>query len=211
MFKLLEHTHSICLNDDMHTVEPARPPLGRRFLTVWAGQTLSAIGSTLSAIGAAVYVFVETGSATWLGVLVASAAIPFVVTGPLLSLVDRFPRRTVMIAADVIAATGTIAALALALAGRLEVWQLAAAGFVGGVGTSFQIPAAQAAVPELVEPEALGRANGLYQLGPAAGIIAGPVLATPLVAWWGVEAVLLADLATFVVAVVALRSSASTG
>ena len=46
-------------------------PLGRRFLTVWAGQTASMIGSQVSAIGAAVYVFVETGSAVWLGVLTA--------------------------------------------------------------------------------------------------------------------------------------------
>ena len=39
------------------------PALGPRFVTVWAGQTLSSIGSALSGVGVAVYVFVETGSA----------------------------------------------------------------------------------------------------------------------------------------------------
>ena len=53
--------------------------LGRRFLIVWAGQCLSTIGSTLSGVGVAVYVYLETGDATWLGVLAAVSALPFLV------------------------------------------------------------------------------------------------------------------------------------
>lgn len=179
------------------------PGLDRRFLTVWFGQTVSTVGSTLSGVGVGVFVFVETGDAAWLGVLAALASIPYVVTAPLLSLTDRWTRRTTMIAADTFAVLAPAAALLLAFAGRLEIWHLAVAGFLGGVGSSFQFPAVQAAIPALVAPDALGRANGLMQLGSAVGIVLGPVLATPLVAWWGIEAVLVADLATFVVAVVA--------
>ncbi len=50
--------------------------LGHRFFIVWAGQTVSAIGSSLSGVGVAVYVFLETGSAAWLGLLTALAALP---------------------------------------------------------------------------------------------------------------------------------------
>ena len=147
------------------------------------------------------HVFVETGSAAWLGLLGALASIPFLLTAPMLTLTDRFRRRSVMIWADTFAVVGPAIAFVLALSDRLEVWHLAVAGFLGGVGSSFQWPAAQAAIPALVEPAALGRANGLNQLGPAAGIVLGPVLATPLVAWWGIEAVLLVDLITFAIAV----------
>lgn len=186
----------------MSTIPSPRPaPLGRRFLTVWAGQTLSVIGSTLSGMGVAVYVFLETGSAAWLGVLTAVAALPYVVTGPFLGLVDRFPRRSVMLAADAFAAIGPVFALVMAAAGRLEVWHLALAGLIAAIGDSVQVPAAQAAVPALVEPAALGRANGLVQLGPAVGVVIGPALATPIVAWWGIEAVLLIDVVTFLIAV----------
>ncbi|MDW3214210.1 MAG: MFS transporter [Ilumatobacteraceae bacterium] len=181
-------------------------PLGRRFLTVWAGQTVSAIGTVLSGVGVAVYVFVETGSAAWLGLLAGLSSIPYVLAAPLLSLTDRFPRRSTMIAADTFAVIGPALALVLALAGRLEIWHLAVAGFLGGLGNAFQWPAAQAAVPALVVPEALGRANGLSQLGQATGIVLGPIVATPLVAWWGIEAVLLVDLVSFLVAVVATMS-----
>ena len=189
------------LNDGMvDTSTPTRPPLGHRFLIVWFGQTVSAVGSTVSGVGVAVWVFLETGSATWLGLLTALAALPALLTSPLLPLVDRFQRRRVIVGADTFAATGTSLALIVALTGRLEVWHLAAAGFVAGVGTAIQYPAFQAAVPSLVAPEALGRANGLNQLGPAVGIVIGPIIATPLVAWQGITAVLVVDVATFLVA-----------
>ena len=174
---------------------------GRRFLTIWAGQSLSAIGSVISGVGVAIYVFVETGDAVWLGVVAALASVPYVIAVPLLPLTDRIARRTMMIAADTFAVVGPAVALVLAFIGRLEIWHLAAAAFLGGLGTAFQWPASQAAIPALVDADVLDRANGLYQLGPAVGIVIGPALATPLVAWWGIEAVLFVDVATFLAAV----------
>lgn len=191
----------------MSTLPPAGPsrvgtPLGRRFLTVWFGQTVSLVGSAVSGVGVAVWMYLETGSAAWLGVLSAMAALPALLSGPFLPIVDRVARRRMMLGADTVASAGTIVALVLAAAGRLEVWHLVAAAFVGGIGSAFQFPAFQAAVPLLVDREALGRANGLNQFGPALGVVIGPVLATPLVAWWGIEAVLLVDVGTFLVAIV---------
>lgn len=168
---------------------------------MWAGQTLSGIGSSMSAIGVAVYVFVTTGSAVWLGVLSALAAIPAVLVVPFAGVIDRHSRRTVMLAADAFAAIGPASALVLAASGRLEVWHLVVAGFLASLGNAVQMPAAQAAVPLLVTSEALGRANGLNQLGPALGFVLGPGLATPLVAVWGVPSVLIVDAVTFVIAV----------
>ncbi|MAT07155.1 MAG: hypothetical protein CL424_19155 [Acidimicrobiaceae bacterium] len=179
---------------------PARPPLGHRFLVFWFGQTVSTIGSTVSGVGVAVWVYLETGNATWLGLLTALTALPAVLTSPLLPLVDRLPRRRVIVGADTLAAVGICIALAMSIAGRLEVWHLAVAGFVASLGTALQYPAFQAAIPSLVVPDALGRANGLNQLGPALGIVIGPLVATPLVAWYGITAVLVVDVATFVVA-----------
>lgn len=175
--------------------------LGRRFLAVWSGQTVSAIGSEVSGLGIAVYVFVETGSATWLGLLTALATLPRVLALPYMTVVDRLPRRTMMLLGDSVAALGPVLLLLLALIGEVAVWQLGVAAFVTGTGSAFQAPAAQAAVPLLVAPGALGRANGLMQLGPAVGIVVGPLLAAPLVAWWGLTVVLVVDLVTFAVAV----------
>jgi DHA3 family macrolide efflux protein-like MFS transporter len=188
-------------------------PLGRRFLTVWAGQTVSTIGSGLTAVGIAVYVFVLTDSLAWLGLLTAVEALPVLLMSPLLGLTDRRDRRTVMIRADVFAAVGPAIALVIALLGTIQPWQLAVAGFLGGIGTAFQVPAYQAAVPNLVDEPALGRANGLVQLGPAAAMVLAPAAATAIIARWGITALLVADLVTFGVglgATVMTKFSAAT-
>ncbi len=177
-----------------------QPRLGRQFLTVWGGQTISTIGSALSGIGIAVYVFVTTGSLAWLGILTAVGTLPVLLTSPFLRFTDRYDRRTVMIRADMAAAIGPAIALAIALFGDIQPWHLMLAGFAGGLGTSFQVPAYQAALPHLVEDEqAISRANGLVQLGPAVALVLGPAIATPIVAWWGITAILIVDLLSFAI------------
>ena len=187
----------------MTTTRPSPPPLGRAFWRIWSAQTVSTLGSAVAGFGIAVHVFLDSGNALWLGLLIAAAGLPFVVLAPLLGRIDRFDRRTVMITGDSIAAVGTVVALAFALAGMLEVWHLVIAAVIGGIGTAIQMPAAQAAVPELVDHDQLDRANGFSQIGPAGGIVVAPVIATMLVSRWGITAVLIVDAATFLVAVVA--------
>jgi len=180
-----------------------RTPLGTAFWRIWSGQTVSTLGSATAGVGVAVYVFLDTGNALWLGVLTACAGVPFVLLTPLLGRIDRFDRRAVMIIGDCLAALGTVGALVAALLGRLDPWHLVLAAFIGGVGSAIQVPAAQAAVPALVAEDQLDRANGLAQLGPAMSLVIGPALATALVARWGIVAVLLVDAVTFVIAVTA--------
>jgi MFS family permease len=171
------------------------------FWRIWSAQTVSTLGSAVAGIGIAVHVFLDSGNALWLGLLMAAAGLPFVVLAPALGRIDRFDRRAVMIAGDSIAALGTLTALAFALGGNLEAWHLVIAAVIGGVGTAIQMPAAQAAVPSLVDDDQLDRANGFAQIGPAGGIVAAPVIATMLVSRWGITAVLILDAVTFAVAV----------
>lgn len=185
-----------------HTA-PSSRPLGAAFWRIWSAQTVSTLGSAVAGFGIAVHVFLDSGNALWLGLLIAAAGLPFVVLAPLLGRIDRFDRRTVMITGDSIAAVGTLVALAFAIGGRLEVWHLVIAAVIGGIGTALQMPAAQAAVPALVDQDQLDRANGLSQIGPAGGIVVAPVIATMLVARWGITAVLIVDAVTFGVAVIA--------
>ncbi|HSP28956.1 MAG TPA: MFS transporter [Ilumatobacteraceae bacterium] len=187
----------------MTDTQPTPRPLGTAFWRIWSAQTVSTLGSSVAGFGIAVHVFLESGNALWLGLLIAASGLPFVVLAPLLGRVDRFDRRAVMITGDSIAAVGTVVALAFAIAGTLEVWHLVIAAVIGGIGTAIQMPAAQAAIPELVDHDQLDRANGLGQIGPAGGIVLAPVIATLLVSRWGIAAVLIVDAVTFLVAVIA--------
>lgn len=182
--------------------------MDRRFLRIWVGQVLSRFGTTVSAFGAAVWVFLETDSLMWLAVLSMMAALPSVLAAPLTGLVDRYDRRTVMLAADTGAAIVTAVIVVVWLVTDLEPWHLVVAAFVSEFIGSFQGPAYEAAVPSLVEdPEDLGRANGLVQLGPGLATVAAPGAAGILLAVGGLGAIFIVDLVSFAIAVVTVLAT----
>lgn len=174
----------------------------RTFLIVWIGQLVSVTGSTLTGFGLAIWVYVETDSVTLLAVLTLAASVPGMAITPFAGpLVDRMDRRIVMLLADSSAGLATMAAAALYFTGNLEVWHIYPIAAVGSMANAFQEPAYLASVPLLVPKEHIGRANGMIQLGPAIGTITAPALAGVLVLTAGIGAVLLVDMATFIVAV----------
>jgi MFS family permease len=74
----------------------------REFRALFISRGLSTIGDYLARAALTIAVFVETGSTALMGITFALTLLPDLIGGPLLgSLADRFPRRGVMIAADV--------------------------------------------------------------------------------------------------------------
>jgi predicted MFS family arabinose efflux permease len=77
----------------------------REFRAIWLAELQSVFGDQLARIALSVLVFDRTGSATSSALTYALTYLPDLVSGPLLgSLADRFPRRTVMVTADVLRA-----------------------------------------------------------------------------------------------------------
>lgn len=192
--------------------EPASPhpagPLGMRtFLTVWAGQLVSITGTTLTGFGLQVWVYLETGSVTRLALVSLAYALPSVLLSPIAgALVDRWDRRVTMLGADLLAGAATLIIAVLYFGGYLEVWHLYLLAGVGALGNAFQAPAWMAAIPLLVPKQHLGRANGLVTANDAVALVAAPAIAGALLATVGLGAVLLTDVATFVVAVLTLAA-----
>jgi MFS family permease len=174
----------------------------RTFLVVWAGQLVSTLGSGLSGFAVAIWVYLETGSATALSILAVAQALPGVVLAPLAgSVADRNDRRRVMLLADAGGAAGTAILAVLFFTGRLELWSLALVAALGGAANTFQDPALRSSLGVLVPTRHFGRAGGLLQLNEAASVVATPVLAGAAVATVGLGGVALVDAATFLVAV----------
>lgn len=181
--------------------------MDRRFLTVWFGQSASTFGTRLSGFGSLIWVFSETGSIGWVAVLTFAMTTPALVASPFLGFVDRFDRRRVMLLADTGAGLTTAAVVVAWLLAEPEPWWFAVAWFISGLFAAFQVPAYAAALPSLLPDagsDALGRANGLVQLGPGLGFVAAPGVAGLLLAGPGIGAVFLVDLLTFALAVVTL-------
>jgi MFS family permease len=157
------------------------PAFRQLFLATFA----SGIGTWLAVIALTIDVYDRTGSGRWVSALLVADFLPMIVIGLTLGpLVDRLPRRALLIGAD-LARLAVFCALPFAHSAGAIVGLAAAAG----VASAFFRPAVYAGLPNLVGEDELPRANALFQtaerltvtLGPLAGglIVAGsgPTLA----------------------------------
>ena len=182
-----------------------RAPGARIFLLLLGGQLVSLVGSALTQFALGVWVYTETGSPTQFVLTVLCAALPRILLAPLAgALVDRWDRRLVLIGSDLGAALVTMALALLALGDQLAIWHAYAAVTLGGVAACFQRPAAVASVSLLLDEEQFARASGFAALVPSLASIVAPVVAGVLYLHVGLLAVLLVDLASFLVAVAVL-------
>jgi hypothetical protein len=144
-------------------------------------------------------------SATGLGYVFTAGVVPQVLLLPLAGVIaDRFGRRRVMIAADLLRC-GTQAALAIALlAGRPSLWLFVLLAWLRGMGEGCFSPALGALTVEIAPAGQLGNANALYGLAGSVTRIAGPALGGVLVAVAGPAVVVAVDAASYGASVLAL-------
>lgn len=172
------------------------------FSVIWLGQLLSLSGTALSSFALGIWAWEQSGAATALALVSFFGFGATILATPLAGpLIDRLPRRRVLILSDTGAALGTAGLLALLLAGRLEVWHLFAASAIAGVAQAFQYPAFAAAVSMLAPREQLVRAGGMLAFAQSSATTAAPLLAGILLSVVGLRGVLLLDLLSFLVAV----------
>ena len=177
------------------------------FLWIWAGQVVSIFGSSLSGFALGVWLYQVTGSASNFALVALCTVLPQLLVSPLAGqLVDRYPRRWMMVLGDSGAALCTLAMAVLFFSGPalVQPWQVFLVTALSSAFGALQSPAYLALVPGMIPEAQLVRANGLIQLGQGLAEVLAPALAGLLVAAIGVPGVLLIDLATFVVAVTVL-------
>jgi MFS transporter, DHA3 family, macrolide efflux protein len=148
-----------------------------RFFTIWIGQQVSLIGSTLAQFALVWWLTQTTGSATVLAISVAIATLPNVILGPFVgALVDRWPRWLILIFADGVVALASALLVVLFWSGAIQVWQVYLILLVRALGTTFHWPAMAATTPLMVPDKHLPRVAGLNQaIGGAVDILAPPL------------------------------------
>ena len=111
--------------------------------------------------------------------------------------VDRMPRRTVALVADIAQAIlVTLGVIAISFGfGEIKTL-LVVAFFTGGAG-AFSIPAIGALVPDLVDEELLPQANAIRGVAMTGAWMLGPLIGGFSVAASGIEVCLILDVLTF--------------
>ncbi len=169
------------------------------FRALFVAHVVSVAGDQFARVALAVHVYDRTASAGLTALTYALTFLPDLVGGPLLSgLADRFARRDVLVAADVVRAA---LLLVMAMPG-LPLWVLAAvlvlvqlAGAPHGAARAALLPHV---LPDERYPLGMAALSTVTQAAQVLGFVAGGAL----VAWWGPGPVLVADSVTFVVSAV---------
>ena len=175
------------------------------FTTVWLGQAISLLGTSMSGFGLTIWAYEVTGQATALALVGFFFIAPMVAFSPIAgAIVDRSNRKLMMMISDLAAGVTTIAVLALYGTGQLQIWHLYITSFITGTFQTFQWPAYSAAITLMLPKEQYGRANGMIELAGASSNIFAPLLAGALLGVIGLTGILAIDIVTFVVAVGAL-------
>jgi MFS transporter, DHA1 family, staphyloferrin A biosynthesis exporter len=143
-----------------------------------------------------------TGKATALAMVSLAIAIPMLVVAPFGGVVaDRVNKRNLLIASQSVAAMASLVTALLILTDLIEFWHLLAVSFVTGVVFSFNMPARQALVPNLVPQHKLMNAISLQMGGMNLTRIIAPAMAGLLIAPLGMGWVYMLTTALFTLAV----------
>ncbi len=170
----------------------------RNFLLLFAAQIVSLLGSGVTTVGLALFAYQLTGgkSATAvIGNALFLRILAFLIfSQPAGVLADRFSRKKILIAADVVR-FGLLALFPFIT----EIWQIYALIFLINAVTAFFTPTFEASIPEIVGEEQYVKALSYSRVAVDTEAVAAPALAGLLVALLGVRWVFWFDASTYLV------------
>ena len=158
----------------------------RSFTLMWTGQLVSTAGSALTSLAAGILVYRLTGSALSVGLMMMATAVPTLFVGLIAGVfVDRYDRRNIMIAADLI--RGALVLLIPFLIPTNIAWLYILVALASAVGQFFD-PAYASVLPEIASDEELAAANSMVTISSigaqAIGFAAAGFIASRLDITW---------------------------
>ena len=153
----------------------------RDFTALWFAQLISTIGSALADLAAAILIFRLTGSALSVGLILMASAVPSLVFGLVAGVfVDRFDRKTILIASD-LARAALVASIPLGVS-SFGVPFLYLIVLLNASVAQFFDPAHESVIPEIADEEELSAADAFLSISSfgstAIGFAAAGLLAT---------------------------------
>lgn len=157
----------------------------RNYRLFWYGQLVSLIGTWMQSVAQQWLVYSLTGSATKLGIVAAAGSLPVLVLSLWAGvLVDRLPKRPVLLATQAGSMLLAFVLAGLVATGVVQFWHVVVLSALLGCINAIDMPARQAFTPEMVGKEDLASAialnssvfNGARVIGPSiAGLLVAAV------------------------------------
>jgi MFS family permease len=166
-----------------------------RFVRLWTAQLVSTIGDALTSLAAGIIVYERTHSALSVGLILMATAVPTLVFGLIAGVVvDRYDRKKIMVAADVLRAF-VVVTIPFLISGSI-IW-LYVLVMVSASITQFFSPANESVLPEIASEEELGAANAIMAIAQFGSTAVGFAAAGFLASTKSIELVFFVDAGTF--------------
>jgi len=187
------------------------PLRNRDFRLLWTGQTVSIFGNFLHQVAIPFQLLALGASPIQLGIGAsigtAMALVLFLFAG---AIVDRVPRRRVILTCDLLSGIVVLTIALLSLTGDLRIEHIYIEAAFFGATSAFFMPAMGAIIPELVPADILVQGNTLRSFSRQGARLTGPVIGGLIVASAGPGWAFLADSLTFFVSFLVLLAASST-
>jgi DHA3 family macrolide efflux protein-like MFS transporter len=177
----------------------------RPFFILWTGQSLSLVGSQAVQFALIWWLTETSGSATILATATLLGLLPPIALGPVVgALIDRWNRKTVMLASDGFVAAASLLLAWLFSAGLAEIPHVLALLFLRALGAAFHSPAMTASTTLMVPEKHLTRIQGLNQSMQGLLTIVAAPLGALLLAILSMAGVMMIDVGTALLAILPL-------
>lgn len=170
----------------------------KKFLILWSGEFISAIGSGLTSFGLGVYIYQTTGKVSGMALITLMAFLPNILLTPFAGVfADRYDRRLLMIIGDGLSALGLLYIFLCMQSGNATLLQICIGVTISGVFSSLLEPSYKATITDLLTEEEYAKASGLVQIAYSSKYLISPVLAGFLLSVYDIKMLLLIDIGTF--------------
>jgi MFS family permease len=177
----------------------------RQFRLLWVGLAISIAGSQMQLWALLWHVRTLTDQPIALGGIGLARIVPIIAFSLVGGAVaDTSNRRKVLFLTQSAMALVALALAWLTFQERITLWQIYALTAIQAVAISFDLPARQALVPNLVSPEDLPNAFSLQSIAFQVGSIVGPALSGLVIAYWGQPYTYLINAISFMAVIGAL-------
>jgi MFS family permease len=148
-----------------------------------------------------------TSKAILLGLVNFAAGLPALVLAPVAgSLADKWDKRKILVATQIVQIIFAIALGFLVMTGRVQIWHVIFFALLLGIAFSYEMPAISALVPELVKRDEIAAAVALDRSVFHGSRLIGPSLAGFFVGWWGAASAFFTNAFSFLALIIALIS-----
>ena len=172
----------------------------KKAITFFISQAITLFGSQIVAFAIIWYITIETSSGLWVALLTVCSFVPqFLCSFIGGALADRFPRKSLIIGADAAIAIFTLALVLMmplfpkGSSFRIALLVIAA---LRSAAAGIQTPAVNSAIPLIVSPEKLMRANGINSTLQSIANFAAPAAAGAVMSLSNLQWALCIDIIT---------------